>query len=363
MSTLKSAMKHKIGCIVLNVFFPVLLGARTNLAAQSRETVITLERTTCYGTCPSYELAILGDGTVTFEGRQYVRVKGTAQSKIDPASVELLVQGFISIGYFALEDEYTSIKNPDSTVTLVTDLPTTITSLTLAGKRKRIVDYVGAPEQLMELEDKIDRVVNSKRWVNIDSETVHEKSHHGWNVNGKEARELLVHAAGAGDADVVRAFIQEGANVKGRVNSISLLQIARGKGVFEALISAGANVNGESAGNIYPPLLRAAELGEADSLAVFIRAGAKVDIQSAEGTTALMMAAQSGIPASVKLLLSAGADVSNKDKHGETAIDYARHGEESNAFKEAHPRPFSRPIPEFRARFEEIRKLLAAASQ
>ena len=57
MSTLKSAMKHKISCIVLSVFFPILLGARTDLAAQSRETVITLERTTCFGTCPSYKLA------------------------------------------------------------------------------------------------------------------------------------------------------------------------------------------------------------------------------------------------------------------------------------------------------------------
>jgi hypothetical protein len=80
--------------------------------------------------------------------------------------------------------------------------------------------------------------------------------------------------------------------------------------------------------------LRAAELGETDSIAVFIQSGAKVDIESSNGTTALMMAAQSGVPASVKLLLSAGANAAKKDKYGETALDYARHAEERNANEE-----------------------------
>ena len=63
--------------------------------------------------------------------------------------------------------------------------------------------------------------------------------------------------------------------------------------------------------------------------------GAKVDIESADGTTALMIAARSGVPASVELLLSAGADPTKKDKNGKTAVDYARNGEESNALKGA----------------------------
>jgi hypothetical protein len=58
----------------------------------------------------------------------------------------------------------------------------------------------------------------------------------GLDINGKERRRLLVHAAGVGDADVVRAFIEGGANVKSPDDSISLLNIARGKEVFEALI-------------------------------------------------------------------------------------------------------------------------------
>jgi len=82
---------------------------------------------------------------VTLEGREFVRIKGTAHSEIHPASVQSLIQEFIGIDYFDLKDEYTSIKNPDGTESFVTDLPTAITSLSLGGKQKRIVDYVGAP--------------------------------------------------------------------------------------------------------------------------------------------------------------------------------------------------------------------------
>jgi hypothetical protein len=162
---------------------------------------------------------------------------------------------------------------------------------------------------------------------------------------------------------VVRAFIAGGANVKNPVAGISLLQVARGKDVFEALISAGADVNGKPGNNLYPPILWAAELGDTDSLTMLIKAGAKVNSKSSDGTTALMVAAESGVPQSVKLLLSAGADAAQKDKDGETALDYARHAEERNADEEAHPGPFSGPIPEFRAKFEDIKKLLASSQQ
>jgi len=110
-------------------------------------------------------------------------------------------------------------------------------------------------------------------------------------------------------------------------------------------------------------MLRAAELGETDSIAVLLKANAKVDSTDSSGTTALMIAARSGVPASVKLLLSAGADATEKIKSGETALDYARYGEERNAIEEVHPGPYSGPIPDFRAKFAEVKRLLASSQQ
>src|SRR5260370_40414752 len=40
------------------------------VAAQGRNDLITLERTVCFGSCPSYRVTLSQDGTVTFEGRR-----------------------------------------------------------------------------------------------------------------------------------------------------------------------------------------------------------------------------------------------------------------------------------------------------
>jgi Domain of unknown function (DUF6438)/Ankyrin repeats (3 copies) len=354
-------MRHAATYIVLT--FAVCLSALrlTSLAAEPTETVITLERTTCYGTCPSYTVAILKDGTVNYFGREYVRVKGAAQWKVDPAMIDSLVKEFIKIDYFSLDDGYTGIKKPDGTFSQVTgDLPTTITSLSLSGKHKEIVDNLEAraPTKLRDLEHAIDDAVNSKKWVSIDAETVHQKCNQGWDINGREAQALLLDAMSTGDADVVRAFIEEGADVKKPILS-PILCFARGKEIFELLIAAGADPNGQPIENLYAPLLNAANLREPDSIAVLLKAGARVDAASADGTTALMVAARSGVPASVKLLLAAGANPAKKNELGWTAMDFARSGEESDARIEKYLGPFGEPPPDFRANFEEIRKLLA----
>jgi len=54
-----------------------------------------------------------------------------------------------------------------------------------------------------------------------------------------------------------------------------------------------------------------------------LKAGAKLDLQDADGRTALMYAAQANDAASVRLLLSRGADRDLRDKAGGTALDLA----------------------------------------
>jgi hypothetical protein len=121
-----------------------------------KDVVITLERTVCYGTCPSYFLRINGDGSVFYEGRDFVKVKGEVESTISQEDLRKLIVAFYEIDYFSLEDEYTAN---------ITDMPTTITSITIGGKSKRVVNYYGAPEKLIRLEKLIDSLTNSIRWV------------------------------------------------------------------------------------------------------------------------------------------------------------------------------------------------------
>lgn len=117
---------------------------------------ITLDRTACFGSCPDYSLTIYGNGTVIYEGRNFVAVTGKQSATIPEQDVRNLVGYFYDINYFSLRDEYTA---------QVTDLPTTTTSIKIDGRFKQVIDYYGAPEELTLLEAKIDEVAKSDRWV------------------------------------------------------------------------------------------------------------------------------------------------------------------------------------------------------
>ncbi|MCB8961627.1 MAG: hypothetical protein H6651_15010 [Ardenticatenales bacterium] len=122
--------------------------------------VITLERTPCFGFCPTYTLAIFADGTVRYNGLNHVDVMGEQTGQISPEQVQALIDAFQAINYFDLQDEYTDLY--------VSDMPYTITSLTLDGQTKQINRYGGdgsAPMALLELENLIDTTVNSEQWT------------------------------------------------------------------------------------------------------------------------------------------------------------------------------------------------------
>jgi hypothetical protein len=280
--------------LMYRFIFALLLIAILSRAASAQapndDLIITLERTTCLGTCPAYKLTVHGDGSVEYEGKKFVRIVGHRQGTIDKAAVAALLKSFAEADYFGLRDNYDTIHNPDGTETVVTDLPTTYTALTLNGQSKKIEDYVGAPKQLEELEGKIDEVAGSKRWVSIDAAAVHEEAIHGWDINSRDAQKLLLEATERGDAETVRAFINAGANVNARVGAITLLQRAGGAETVRILVSAGADVNASSKEHFGPPLVFAAERGDEKSISLLLQAGAKVNGRSPDGETPLIEA-------------------------------------------------------------------------
>lgn len=124
------------------------------------DVIITLERTACYGFCPIYTLTIHGDGTVIYEGEDYVETVGKAETVISKEKVEKLISEFDKVGYDSLKDTYTERT--------ITDAPSVITSITRNGKTRKVEHYHGdfnAPEKLTELEDRIDEIVDSEQWI------------------------------------------------------------------------------------------------------------------------------------------------------------------------------------------------------
>lgn len=145
-----------------------LLLALCLLPATTRVPVITLERTACFGSCPVYKLTIFDDGKVLFDGKEFVKRPGMDTSQITKSQLEDLIRQFEKIDFLNLDENYTD--DPKNCPEQWTDHPSAITSLNWKGKSKTVRHYYGCrgskvAEQLMDLEGKIDEVVNTNQWI------------------------------------------------------------------------------------------------------------------------------------------------------------------------------------------------------
>src|ERR1700738_3829074 len=110
-------------------------------AATGNHDFVTLERTVCFGNCPSYQVTIAQDGTVNFEGRDFVKTKGTARAQINPEDFKKLVNEFEKIKYFSLDDKYE--PGSPGCPNAATDSPSARTSIQLTGRSKSVSHYYG----------------------------------------------------------------------------------------------------------------------------------------------------------------------------------------------------------------------------
>jgi len=131
--------------------------------------MITMERTACHGTCPVYKLSIQGNGDVTYNGQDFVQVKGKQTAGLSLVQIQDLVSAFEQAKFFTLRD-YTHEDTTDS--------PSAITSITLNGKTKTVNHYYGdnsAPQGLFDLESKIDEITNSRQWTGSATSSPEER--------------------------------------------------------------------------------------------------------------------------------------------------------------------------------------------
>ena len=121
---------------------------------------ISLARTMCFGACPTYQVEIAGDGTVTWHGAANVATVGEAHATIAVKDVHALYQAFRRAQFFWLYDSYTA---------RITDLPTYTVTISYDGRNKSVADYagtgIGMPHAVVELEQLIDKTANTAQWI------------------------------------------------------------------------------------------------------------------------------------------------------------------------------------------------------
>lgn len=129
------------------------------------DTLIQLERTACFGNCPTYVATIQADGTVFFKNQSVEG--GCASFKASRAALVKLVQLIRTSGYFGLKPSYSA---------RVTDHPSAKTFVMLDGRTHRIDHYLADSfakpgtdaderKRLSTIEKEIDAVANSDHWL------------------------------------------------------------------------------------------------------------------------------------------------------------------------------------------------------
>jgi hypothetical protein len=143
---------------------------------------LKMERTPCFGNCPVYILTIQPDGKFFFENIKTIKKglpvtkKENVEGKLSEEKINQLISEIGKADCFALKDSYTG--DSGNCPTYWTDSPTVTLSINLQGKEKTIPHYLGCeendnpadkgkiyPQQLYNLENKIDEIVETKRWI------------------------------------------------------------------------------------------------------------------------------------------------------------------------------------------------------
>ena len=100
----------------------------------------SIRKTWCYGTCPVYEMRIYNSGYTEFDGQVNVEMIGLHSAFLRKEDMIKFIDIANEIKFMEMEDVY---DNPG-----LTDLPSTTTTIVLAGKRKTVRRRVNYPQEL-----------------------------------------------------------------------------------------------------------------------------------------------------------------------------------------------------------------------
>lgn len=294
---------------------------------------IRLSRAGCYGPCPQYWIEVGGDGNVKYSGGGYVALTGTHQATLSPSVIGKLVEEFQRAQFFWLNETYSA---------KMTDAAAYEVSISFDGRMQRVHDYVGLqagmPDAVANLEDAIDRLVNTDRWTKGNSETAASLVAEGWDFKSKSEvnTEMIIGLAQYGSYRAVREVMALGVPIttyreraerwrSGEAHTALDAAALRGDDGI-AMLLLEPEVKWQQTA-LSRAMFHAAMRGRARIMDAIANAGdADQSFTDQYGKTVLMMAAGSGVPDAVSLLLEdfgrgrRSTKVNARDHEGKSAL-------------------------------------------
>lgn len=174
---MKEALVKKLFCVVP---FAILAGCSPKIvvvtggpAPVASADSIVLERTRCFGICPTYTLSLTAAGQASFTSHNPGDLGAEIRDSISVARFVRLSADFDALPFSSLPDYLARDREFCGGVT--TDMPGAIVTIFKPDGVKRVDDYHGCSPvvgengakllRLRELEDQIDSVANAARWI------------------------------------------------------------------------------------------------------------------------------------------------------------------------------------------------------
>jgi hypothetical protein len=195
---------------------------------------IVLRRSGCYGPCPDYSVEIRGEGSVLYEGVNYVDVPGKHSYQVSPADVAKLVDSARTVDFWSLRSSYRAG---------VTDNPTYLIAVQIGEQEHHLEDYVGKsagmPSSVTDFEQQIDAVARSREWVNFSRFALQQLKQEGYDFKSPAGAELLARAVandGSNDSQAMADLLAFGAPIDGALPTTWRVSAA-GSVIEEALLN------------------------------------------------------------------------------------------------------------------------------
>lgn len=155
-----------------------------NQREETAELSLNMKKSFCFwGGCPIYDLTIQPEGKIIFEGRKNTKTIGKVESNLEKKKVKQLITEIEKANFFTLDDAY-NYDSKNCSV-FMSDSPNITIYIKLNGKEKTINHNWGCrvgslaengevkrnwservfPQELYNLENKIDEIVETKRWI------------------------------------------------------------------------------------------------------------------------------------------------------------------------------------------------------
>src|ERR1700733_9853033 len=303
---------------------------------------ITLQRAGCFGSCPSYTVTVGTDGII-FDGDGFVAASGKHTAQADANEVRKLAKKFVGADFYSMDGKYEAS---------ITDNPSYVLSVEIDGRKKEVIDYVGEwvgmPAVVSELEDEVDSLAQTERWVVGSDGLVPALRAEEFNFQTYEAQATLREAARPGKAQTVQEFLEAGVPLNpisapkpsGPNKFISfenegwLQDASDNVDVIKIFIQAAASNNDQRDKNL--ALVDAANLGNLEGVCALIAYGANPNVDLGKLTvneirkgktretpiagSVLIGAAASGNPDMVREILRYHPNLEARDRKGRTAI-------------------------------------------